>query len=112
MTPLIFDVLLRFRVNPIALVGDIEKAFLNIEIHPEHRDCLRFLWLNDIHAESPEIVTYRFNRVVFGCNSSPLLLNCVLRHHISRFDEEVPEFVAKMIGGFFVDDLVTGCNDT
>ena len=112
LTPLIFDVLLRFRVNPVALVGDIEKAFLNIEIHPEHRDCLRFLWLNDIHAESPEIVTYRFNRVVFGCNSSPFLLNCVLRHHISRYEEEDPEFVAKMIGGFFVDDLVTGCNDT
>ena len=112
LTPLIFDVLLRFRVNPIALVGDIEKAFLNIEIHPEHRDCLRFLWLNDIHAESPEIVTYRFNRVVFGCNSSPFLLNCVLRHHIMRYEEKDPEFVAKMIGGFFVDDLVTGCNDT
>ena len=112
LTPLIFDVLLRFRVNPIALVGDIEKAFLNIEIHPEHRDCLRFLWLNDIHAESPEIVTYRFNRVVFGCNSSPFLLNCVLRHHIMRYKEKDPEFVAKMIGGFFVDDLVTGCNDT
>ncbi len=34
LTPLIFDVLLRFRCNSVDLVGDIEKAFLNIEIHP------------------------------------------------------------------------------
>ena len=65
LTPLMFDVLLRFRVNPIALVGNIEKAFLNIKIHPEHRDCLRFLCLNDIHAENPEIITYRFNPFAF-----------------------------------------------
>eukprot|EP00794_Sanderia_malayensis_P016165 gene16165-biopygen13734 len=112
LTPLIFDVLLRFRTNPVALVGDIEKAFLNIEIHPKDRDCLRFLWLKDIHSKNPEVVVYRFNRVVFGCNSSPFLLNCVLRHHIQKYEEEDPDFVSKMIGGFFVDDLVTGCENT
>eukprot|EP00794_Sanderia_malayensis_P017909 gene17909-biopygen12897 len=112
LTPLIFDVLLRFRTNPVALVGDIEKAFLNIEIHPKDRDCLRFLWLKDIHSKNPEVVVYRFNRVVFGCNSSQFLLNCVLRHHIQKYQEEDPDFVSKMIGGFFVDDLVTGCENT
>ena len=48
----------------------------------------------------------------FGCNASLFLLNCVLGHHIMRYQEEDPEFVAKMIGGFFIDDLVTGCNDS
>ena len=33
MTPMIFYVLLRFRANHMALVADIEKAFLNIEVH-------------------------------------------------------------------------------
>ena len=42
LTPMIFDVLLRFRVSPLAIVSDIEKAFLNIGIHPEDRDSLRF----------------------------------------------------------------------
>ena len=27
------------------LVGDIEKAFLNIKVHAEDRDCLRFYGL-------------------------------------------------------------------
>ena len=29
LTPLIFDVLLRFRLHKVALIGDLEKAFLN-----------------------------------------------------------------------------------
>ena len=43
LTSFIFDVLLRFKCNKVALVGDIEKAFLNIEIDAKDRDCLRFL---------------------------------------------------------------------
>ena len=35
LTPLTFSILLRFQESKIALVGDIKKAFLNIEIHPE-----------------------------------------------------------------------------
>ncbi len=112
LTPLIFDILLRFRSNRVALVGDIEKAFLNIEVHPEDRDCLRFLWVDDIHKTDPQIVVYKFTRVVFGVNSSPFLLNAVLRHHIEKYSESDPEFVVRMTEGFFVDDLVTGCSST
>ena len=112
LTPLIFDVLLRFRANPVALVSDIAQAFLNIEVHPEDRDCLRFLWLKDVHASQPEILVLRFQRVIFGCNSSPFLLNAVLQHHIRQYEEEDPTFVKKLLGGFFVDDLVTGCKNT
>ena len=42
LTPLIFDILLRFRDANVALVGDIAKKFLNIEVNPVDRDCLRF----------------------------------------------------------------------
>ncbi|XP_065065262.1 uncharacterized protein LOC135691349 isoform X2 [Rhopilema esculentum] len=43
LTPLIFDILLRFRENKVALVGDIEKAFLSIEVDAADRDFLRKL---------------------------------------------------------------------
>ena len=112
LTPLIFDVLLRFRSYPVALVSDIAQAFLNIEVHPEDRDCLRFLWLKDVHASEPEIIVLRFQRVIFGCNSSPFLLNAVLQHHINQFRDQDPYFVRKLLRSFFVDDLVTGCRDT
>ena len=112
LTPLIFDMLLRFREGRVALVGDIEKAFLNIEVDPKDCDCLRFLWFKDIHADNPEIVTYKFLRVPFGLKSSPFLLNAVLRYHIDQYKEIDPEFVNKLSQGFFVDDLVTSCSDT
>ena len=112
LTPLIFDVLLRFRMNPVALVGDIEKAFLSIKIQPQDRDCLRFLWLKDIQAKDSEFVVYLFLRVLFSCTASPFLFICVLRHHIRRYEEEDPEFFNTLLGGFFVDDLVTSCVDT
>ncbi len=110
LTPLIFDILLRFRTTNFALVGDIEKAFLNIEVHPTDWDCLRFLWFDDINAKESELLVYRFNRVVFGVNSSPFLLNAVLQYHIQTYKEQDPEFVSKLCEGFYVDDLVTGAD--
>ena len=50
LTPLLFDILVRFRQNKIGTVADIEKAFLNI-VDPQDRDSFRFLWTNDIHAK-------------------------------------------------------------
>ena len=60
LTPLIFDVLLRFRAHPIALTADIEKAFLNVAVAESHRDFLRFLWVDDIHSEDPQLVIRRY----------------------------------------------------
>ena len=112
LTPLLFDILLRFREKRVALIGDILKAFLNIEVDKEDRDFLRFLWLDGVSDPSSEIVVYRFCRVVFGLNASPFLLNATLRHHISKFKNEDPEFVRRMIESFYVDDLVTGEDNT
>ena len=36
----------------------------------------------------------------------------MLRNHIKKYKEEDQEFVNKLVGGFFVDDLVTGCQDS
>ena len=44
LTPLIFDILHRFRSYSVALTSDIEKAFLQISIEPMERNYLRFLW--------------------------------------------------------------------
>ena len=108
LNPLLFDILVRFREKRVALVGDIQKAFLNIEVPERDRDCLRFLWCEDVHKPDSKIVVYRFCRVVFGLNASPFLLNASLRYHISKYKDEDPEFARKMLEGFYVDDLVTG----
>jgi hypothetical protein len=43
LIPQIFDLLVKFRQNPVGLVADIEKAFLMIGINEEDRNMLRFL---------------------------------------------------------------------
>ena len=68
-----------------------------MEVDESDRDCLRFLWVNDIDGERLETVVYRFRRVVFGLNASPFLLNATLRHHVSRYCETDPEFVQKVL---------------
>ena len=61
----IFDILLRFRLNKIGILADIKQAFLNVRIHPDHTDYLRFLW-RDWSALERKLIIYRFTRVVFG----------------------------------------------
>ena len=73
------------------------------------RDVLRFLWAKDIHDENPPIEVHPFNQVVV--NTSPLLLNGVLMHHISKYKELDPVFATLLVSYFYVDDLVFGaCN--
>ena len=85
LNPLLYTILIRFRENKVALVADIEKAFLNVEVNKKDRDCLRFLWVNDILNDDRNVIVYRFCRVVFGLNSSPFLLNATWRHHVSKY---------------------------
>lgn len=110
LNPLLFDILVRFRMNRVVLIADIEKAFLNVEVSEGDRDSLRFLWMEDPTKCDTKVLVYRFCRVVFGLNASPFLLNATLRHHLSRYEAIDPDFVRKMINSFYVDDLVTGEN--
>ena len=74
-TPHIFDILLRFRSYPIGIVADVEKAFHQIVMAPKDRNMLRFLWFEDISQQNPQIIQYRFCRLVFGLTPSPAILN-------------------------------------
>ena len=75
LTPLLFDILLRFRSQLVALTADIEKAFLQISIAKEDRDYLRFLWFDNVFSDQPTVVRNRFAHIVFGVTSSPFCLS-------------------------------------
>ena len=67
----LFDVLLRFRRFPVAIVCDIAEMYLRIGISPKDRPYHRFLWRGIDQDRRPDV--YEFDRVVFGMISSPFL---------------------------------------
>ena len=82
---MISGLLMRFRLHQIAIVADIEKAFLQIGIQPNQRDVTRFLWLKDsgeTRVQSDNIQEYRFCSVPFGLISSPFLLGATIKSHL------------------------------
>lgn len=107
LTPLLFDILLRFRSQLVALTADIEKAFLQISIAEEDRDYLRFLWFDNVFSDQPTIIRNRFARVVFGVTSSPFCLNATIRKHAETYEFD-QDFIEAVLSSFFVDDFVGG----
>lgn len=66
--------LIRFRLSPVVIAGDIEKTFHQVGLTRSDRDATRFIWLRN--TEDPLTLsnwrTYRFCRVPFG-KRKPLL---------------------------------------
>ena len=111
LQPLLYDILIRVRLHNSVLIGDIKKAFLQIEVVPEDRDALRFLWVESINDEPPNITELRLNRVIFGAGPSPFLLNATLQHHIKKYDTD-PAFVKQVLKSLYCDDFVGVSNST
>ena len=55
LLPMLHDVLLRFRMFPVALVGDIKSAFHQILVDEKDRDSMRFLWVENVADEKPVV---------------------------------------------------------
>ena len=92
-TSLIFDSLLRFRLYDIAIIADIESAYLQIAVVPEQRNFLRFLWFKNVQDNDYSIV-------LFGAAPSQHLLNAVIRKHAEKYQENDPNFEKMMKYGF------------
>ncbi len=107
----ILEILLRFRAHRVALVADIEKAFLMISVADHDRDVLRFLWVTDVNRADPKIAVFRFTRVVFGVSASPFLLNATIDHHMKKMDPSEEAFIRKFSHSIYVDDVATSLAD-
>ena len=88
--------MLKFRVHPIVLTADIEKAYLQVNIDEEQRDSLRFLWHRNLQEES--IIKYKFTRVIFSVTSFQFLLNGTVQTHANKYENIDPEFARKVKG--------------
>ena len=112
LTPLIFDVLVKFRGNIIGITADIEKAFHQIIIAEKDQNMLRMLWFNDVHTATPKIVHYRFCRLVFGLTPSPAILRGVIQYHLSKYQTSNPHVARLLADMLYVDDFPGGAENS
>ena len=102
---------MRFRRLPIALVGDVQKSFHQVEVCERDRDCLRFLWVEDpIAVQLKTIQELRFTKVIFGSSPSPFLLNGTFQKHFEKYQEVDPLFVKQVLDNLYVDNYVGGAD--
>ncbi|GFV78760.1 integrase catalytic domain-containing protein [Trichonephila clavipes] len=110
LNPNLLDVLINFMLNRVAISSDIRQAFLQICLADKHKDFVRFLWTdsNPRIGEKLTLQVYRFNRVIFGVNSSPFLLAATIKYHIEKYNEIHPITVQHLNSFMYVDDWITG----
>lgn len=101
----------RFRLHNVALVNDVEKAFLMILVADCDWDILQFLWIKDLEQSQAQIVAMRFTHVIFGVSSSPFLPNATIDHQMKSFYPADESFVEKFCHSIYVDDLTTRFSD-
>ena len=99
--------LVRARSFPVAITGDMEKAFLQIRVKECERDALRFHWRENPLAD---VEVLRFTRVLFGLVSSPFLLGGVLEAHLDCWKSKAPQAVDTLKKSLYVDDIISGGN--
>ncbi|XP_064482953.1 uncharacterized protein LOC135395790 [Ornithodoros turicata] len=101
-------------MHQIAMIADIEKAFLQIMVHERDRDALRCLWYRDVTFRemlSNELCVLRMSRVPFGTTASPFLLAATLHHHFRHITDDLRDTASDLLSSFYVDDLVTGADN-
>ena len=103
----------RFRWRKVASIGYCKKMFLQVQVHPNDRLFLRFLWhdQDDVHAV-PQV--YQFRTLIFGAMDSPFqTISCFQRlvadrrqrGNLSSLEEKVCETILR---DTYVDDVTTG----
>ena len=104
LLPNLLTLLVSFRNNRVAFTADIKGAFLQIGVHTEDRDLLRFLW----NHNGSDITEYRFKRVPFGLNCGSFLLNATIKVLLGSEKENFPETCGLLDSYLYIDDFISG----
>lgn len=100
--------IMHWRLNRICLSADIVKMYRQIIVHDDDTDYQRLLWRNDPTAK---IEDFKHLRLTFGTACAPFLAVRVL--HQVAYDEgqNYPLAADRVLKHFYMDDLMTGCDN-
>ena len=111
-TSSLIGVILRFRVNSVAVEADIKRMFHQVFVSPEYRGALCYLWWPDGDL-TKEPKTFQMLVHIFGATSSPSISGYALRRTASDNSEGFSsETIAAVMRDFYVDDLLKSFETT
>lgn len=101
----LFGVVLRFRENEVAFIGDISKMYHRIHIPEADQHVHRFLWRNLQTDREPDV--YVKTVLIFGVKPAPAMAQIALWKTADKAKEDFPEAGQVLKDNTYMDDI---CN--
>ena len=105
----LLGVMMRFREERVAFIGDIRKMFHSITIPLKDQMTHRFLWRDFNESRLPD--TYVITRVNFGDKPSGTIAIAALRKTADMYEAEYPEASRTIKDNSYVDDILDSVKD-
>ena len=99
----LLGILLRFRQNKVAFIGDISKMYHSIDIPLEDQMTHLFLWRDFDTSVEPK--TYAMTVVNMGDKPSATIAQIALRKTAEEAKEEFPESIEIILQNSYMDDI-------
>ena len=103
-------ILLRWREEPVAIVGDIKKMFHSVFLQPLEQHCHRFLWRGLDRGKEPQV--YVITRVNMGDRPASAIATEAIYQTAELEKDLKPEASEFIQRSAYVDDLIGSRKDT
>ena len=100
----LFDILVGFRKELVALAGDVSQMYHQLVLQPVDRPFHRLLWRDLDSSREPE--TYEFQRFVFGGCYCPFCAQYVWQQHARDHKDQYPLAAEAVQKNCYMDDLM------
>lgn len=100
----ILGILVRFRENPVAFIGDIKKMYHTVATTTLDHHTHRFLWRDMNSNKEPD--TYVIQRVSFGDKPSGAIATVALRKTAEMSKDRYPEAMEIILTNTYMDDII------
>ncbi|KAK4297542.1 hypothetical protein Pmani_030053 [Petrolisthes manimaculis] len=104
----LFGLLLRFRENPLAIIGDKSKMFNSVRLSEFDSHVYRFLW-RDFEDRAPD--HYALTAVPFGDICSPAIAVLAMRQTADKYKDDFPIPANIILKDSYMDDIIHSLDD-
>ena len=105
----LLGVLIRFRENKVAFIGDIKKMYHTVKTTELDQHTHRFLWRDMDSTREPD--TYIMLRVLFGDKPSATIATVALRKTAELSRDKYPEAADIIQRNTYMDDIIESTDD-